>query len=68
MKIKVIKESEDDASCLKLGDIVEVDLDKIYLEQITHNIVNIGGAHYLVKELNEYFEICDKIIIFSKGD
>ena len=54
MKYKVIKEHEDHASRLRLGDVVDFDLD---LLKSASDIANIGGAHYKVSELDRYFRI-----------
>lgn len=52
-KLKVIRESDDSASRIRIGDIVEVWISS------QNDIVNIGGGHYKVEELFNYFEIVE---------
>ena len=52
MKYIVIKESEDHASRLKIGDTIHFNL-AYFLET---DIVNIMGAHYDLKSFSEHFK------------
>lgn len=50
----VIKEHDDYASRLRLGDVIWLDYSILFLDNDL--IENIGGAHYLKNEFDNYFK------------
>jgi hypothetical protein len=50
-KFTVLKVKDDPANRLTVGQVIEV-----YSRDLDTDIVNIGGAHYLAEELDQYFK------------
>lgn len=53
IRLKVIGLKDDPANQLKIGDIVEINMESY------ESIYNIGGAHYSVDEMYMFFEVIE---------